>query len=160
MRKNQMARNLSGKNFTKIDDKNISIEKRPKITFNDIAGIEEAKENTQEIIEFLKNPEEFSKLGGRLPKGILFIGPPGCGKTLLAKAVAGEASEFVEMFVGVGAARVRNLFKQANNNSPSIIFIDEFEALAKSRGTSITHDEREQTLNQLLIEMDGLDSSF
>jgi len=159
MRKNQMARNLSGKNFTKIDDKNISIEKRPKITFNDIAGIEEAKENTQEIIEFLKNPEEFSKLGGRLPKGILFIGPPGCGKTLLAKAVAGEASEFVEMFVGVGAARVRNLFKQANNNSPSIIFIDEFEALAKSRGTSITHDEREQTLNQLLIEMDGLETN-
>jgi cell division protease FtsH len=133
------------------------------VTFNDVAGVDEAKEELKEIVEFLKDPEKFSYLGGKLPKGVLLVGPPGCGKTLLAKAVAGEAkvpffsisgSEFVEMFVGVGAARVRDLFAQATEKAPCIIFVDELDALGKARG----HDEREQTLNQLLVEMDGFDT--
>jgi len=140
-----------------------------KVTFKDVAGVEEAKEELQEVIEFLKVPEKFSRLGGRIPKGILLVGPPGTGKTLLAKAVAGEAeapffwmsgSDFVEMFVGVGAARVRDLFNQAKEKSPCIIFVDELDALGKARGMGLTggHDEREQTLNQLLVEMDGFDT--
>jgi len=145
-------------------------EKGVKVTFEDVAGVEEAKEELQEIIEFLKNPEKFQRLGGRIPKGVLLVGPPGTGKTLLARAVAGEAgvpffamsgSEFVEMFVGVGAARVRDLFQQAQAKAPCIVFIDEIDAIGRARG-GITvvggHDEREQTLNQLLAEMDGFDS--
>jgi len=141
-----------------------------KVTFNDVAGIEEVKEEVQEIIEFLKNPQKFRRLGGRIPKGVLLIGPPGTGKTLLAKAIAGEAgvpflsisgSDFVEMFVGVGAARVRDLFDQAKKHAPCIVFIDEIDAVGRQRGAGIGggHDEREQTLNQLLVEMDGFDSS-
>ncbi len=141
-----------------------------KVTFADVAGIDEAKEELQEVVEFLKNPGKFQKLGGRIPKGVLLVGPPGTGKTLLAKAVAGEASvpffsisgsEFVEMFVGVGAARVRDLFSQATSNAPCIIFIDELDALGKARGINVMggHDEREQTLNQLLVEMDGFESN-
>ncbi|MDW7988479.1 MAG: AAA family ATPase, partial [candidate division WOR-3 bacterium] len=137
-----------------------------KITFEDVAGCEEAKEELKEIIEFLKNPKKFQKLGGKIPKGVLLIGPPGTGKTLLAKAVAGEAgvpflgmsgSDFVEMFVGVGAARVRDLFRQAKRLAPCIIFIDEIDAVGRQRfaGLGGGHDEREQTLNQLLVEMDG-----
>ncbi|HUN54780.1 MAG TPA: ATP-dependent zinc metalloprotease FtsH [Smithella sp.] len=140
------------------------------VTFADVAGIDEAKEELQEIVEFLKNPTKFQKLGGRIPKGVLLVGPPGTGKTLLAKAVAGEAkvpffsisgSEFVEMFVGVGASRVRDLFSQAANNAPCIIFIDELDAIGKARGMNTFggNDEREQTLNQLLVEMDGFDSN-
>src|SRR5512137_670597 len=140
------------------------------VTFADVAGIDEAKEELQEIVEFLKNPGKFQKLGGRIPKGVLLVGPPGTGKTLLAKAVAGEAkvpffsisgSEFVEMFVGVGAARVRDLFTQAATQAPCIIFIDELDALGKARGINVMggNDEREQTLNQLLVEMDGFDSN-
>lgn len=136
------------------------------ITFDDVAGIEECKEELQEIVEFLKNPSKFTRLGGRIPKGVLLVGPPGTGKTLLAKAVAGEAavtffslsgSDFVEMFVGVGAARVRDLFEQATRSAPSIIFIDELDALGKTRGAGLLggHDEREQTLNALLVQMDG-----
>lgn len=139
------------------------------VTFDDVAGVEEAKEELIELIDFLKNPEKFRNLGGKVPKGFLLIGPPGTGKTLLARAVAGEAkvpffsmsgSEFVEMFVGVGAARVRDLFHQAQQKAPCIIFIDELDALGKTRGGSSLggHDEREQTLNQLLVEMDGFDS--
>jgi cell division protease FtsH len=140
---------------------------RVKITFNDVAGIEEAKEEVAEIIEFLKNPKRFQRLGGRIPRGVLLVGPPGCGKTLLAKAIAGEAdvpflsisgSDFVEMFVGVGASRVRDLFKQAKDNSPCIIFLDEVDAIGRKRGASFVgggHDEREQTLNAILVEMDG-----
>ncbi|MBU1207664.1 MAG: ATP-dependent zinc metalloprotease FtsH [Proteobacteria bacterium] len=141
-----------------------------KITFTDVAGIDEAKEELQEIVEFLRNPEKFQRLGGRIPKGVLLVGAPGTGKTLLAKAVAGEAkvpffsisgSEFVEMFVGVGAARVRDLFSQATSQAPCIIFIDELDALGKARGMNVMggHDEREQTLNQLLVEMDGFESN-
>jgi cell division protease FtsH len=141
-----------------------------KITFGDVAGIDEAKEELQEIVEFLRNPGKFQKLGGRIPKGVLLVGAPGTGKTLLAKAVAGEAkvpffsisgSEFVEMFVGVGAARVRDLFSQATSQAPCIIFIDELDALGKARGINVMggHDEREQTLNQLLVEMDGFESN-
>ncbi len=141
-----------------------------RITFKDVAGIEEAKEELQEVVEFLKNPQKFTKLGARIPKGILLVGPPGTGKTLLAKAIAGEAgvpffsisgSDFVEMFVGVGAARVRDLFSQAKNNSPCIIFIDEIDAVGRYRGAGLGggHDEREQTLNQLLVEMDGFDTN-
>jgi len=138
-----------------------------KVTFKDVAGIEEAKEEVAEIIEFLKNPKKFQRLGGRIPRGVLLIGPPGCGKTLLAKAIAGEAdvpffsisgSDFVEMFVGVGASRVRDLFKQAKDNSPCIIFLDEIDAIGRKRGASFVgggHDEREQTLNAILVEMDG-----
>ncbi|MCP4404502.1 MAG: ATP-dependent metallopeptidase FtsH/Yme1/Tma family protein [bacterium] len=140
-----------------------------KVTFDDVAGIEEAKEELLEIIEFLKTPDKFTNLGGKIPKGALLVGPPGTGKTLLAKAVAGEAkvpflsisgSAFVEMFVGVGASRVRDLFEQAEDKAPCIIFIDELDALGKSRGMNPAggHDEREQTLNQLLVEMDGFDS--
>jgi cell division protease FtsH len=140
-----------------------------KVTFNDVAGIEEVKEELQDIVEFLKNPQKFTKLGARIPKGILLVGPPGTGKTLLAKAIAGEAgvpffsisgSDFVEMFVGVGAARVRDLFSQAKANSPCIIFIDEIDAVGRQRGAGLGggHDEREQTLNQLLVEMDGFDT--
>ncbi len=141
-------------------------EKGVKVTFADVAGIEEAKEEVQEIIEFLKDPQKFQKLGGKIPKGVLLVGPPGAGKTLLAKAIAGEAgvpffsisgSDFVEMFVGVGASRVRDLFEQAKKNSPCIIFIDEIDAVGRHRGAGLGggHDEREQTLNQLLVELDG-----
>jgi cell division protease FtsH len=139
-----------------------------KVTFNDVAGVEEAKEELLEVVEFLRHPEKFTKLGGRIPKGVLLVGPPGTGKTLLARAVAGEAkvpffsmsgSEFVEMFVGVGASRVRDLFQQAMQKAPCIIFIDELDALGRARGIGIAggHEEREQTLNQLLAEMDGFD---
>jgi cell division protease FtsH len=144
-------------------------EDRIKVTFKDVAGAEEAKQELQEIIEFLKDPRKFQKLGGRIPKGVLLMGPPGTGKTYMAKAVAGEAgvpfysmsgSDFVEMFVGVGASRVRDLFEQGKNNAPCIIFIDEIDAVGRHRGAGIGggHDEREQTLNQLLVEMDGFDS--
>ncbi|MFH1136387.1 MAG: ATP-dependent zinc metalloprotease FtsH [Pseudomonadota bacterium] len=148
----------------------IFAESEIKITFDDVAGIDEAKEELREVVEFLSNPEKSQKLGGRIPKGVLLVGPPGTGKTLLAKAVAGEAkvpffsisgSEFVEMFVGVGAARVRDLFSQAANQAPCIIFIDELDALGKARGMTVMggHDEREQTLNQLLVEMDGFETN-
>jgi len=146
--------------------------KELKTTFNDVAGVDEAKAELVEIVDFLKNPKKYQRLGGRIPKGVLLVGPPGTGKTLLARAVAGEAdvpfftlsgSEFVEMFVGVGAARVRDLFEQAKDKAPCIIFIDELDAIGKSRAGSTGfiggHDEREQTLNQLLAEMDGFDSS-
>jgi cell division protease FtsH len=140
------------------------------VTFADVAGIDEAVEEVKEIVEFLKNPEKFRALGGRIPRGVLLVGPPGTGKTLLAKAIAGEAgvpffsisgSDFVEMFVGVGAARVRDMFQQAQANSPCIVFIDELDALGKARGMSVltSHDEREQTLNALLVEMDGFSSN-
>lgn len=144
---------------------------RIKITFKDVAGIDEAKEEVDEIIEFLKNPKKFQRLGGRIPRGVLLIGPPGCGKTLLAKAIAGEAdvpffsisgSDFVEMFVGVGASRVRDLFKQAKDNSPCIIFLDEVDAIGRKRSAGFVsggHDEREQTLNAILVEMDGFDTN-
>ena len=142
---------------------------RPKVTFKDVAGVDEAKEELREIIEFLKAPHKFQKLGGRIPKGVLLVGPTGTGKTLLAKAVAGEASvpflsisgsDFVEMFVGVGAARVRDLFEQGKKNAPAIIFIDEIDAVGRQRGAGVGggHDEREQTLNQLLVEMDGFET--
>ncbi len=144
-------------------------EQENKVTFEDVAGIDEAKEEVKEIIEFLKNPKKFTKLGGKIPKGVLLVGPPGTGKTLLAKAIAGEAdvpffsisgSDFVEMFVGVGASRVRDLFVQGKRNAPCIIFIDEIDAVGRYRGAGLGggHDEREQTLNQLLVEMDGFDS--
>jgi cell division protease FtsH len=141
------------------------------ITFADVAGIDEAKEEVTELVEFLKNPKRFQKLGGRIPRGVLLEGPPGCGKTLLAKAIAGEAdvpffsisgSDFVEMFVGVGASRVRDLFKQAKENSPCIIFLDEIDAVGRRRGGGFSsggHDEREQTLNAILVEMDGFEAS-
>ena len=145
-------------------------ENQNKITFKDVAGIDEAKEEVQEIVEFLKSPKKFTKLGGRIPKGILLVGPPGTGKTLLAKAIAGEAgvpffiisgSDFVEMFVGVGASRVRDLFVQAKRHAPCIIFVDELDAVGRHRGAGLGggHDEREQTLNQLLVEMDGFESN-
>jgi cell division protease FtsH len=141
-----------------------------RITFKDVAGVDEAKEELQEIIEFLKDPQKFQKLGGKIPKGVLMVGPPGTGKTLLAKAIAGEAnvpffsisgSDFVEMFVGVGASRVRDLFEQGKKNAPCIIFIDEIDAVGRHRGAGLGggHDEREQTLNQLLVEMDGFESN-
>jgi len=141
------------------------------VTFEDAAGVDEAKEELVEVVEFLKSPDKFTRLGGKLPKGVLLVGPPGTGKTLLARAVAGESgvpffsmsgSEFVELFVGMGAARVRDLFAQAKEKAPCIIFVDELDALGKARGTGITggHDEREQTLNQLLVEMDGFDSTI
>ena len=141
-----------------------------KTTFKDVAGVDEAKEELHEIIEFLKEPQKFSKLGGKIPKGVLLVGPPGTGKTLLAKAIAGEAnvpffsisgSDFVEMFVGVGASRVRDLFEQGKKNSPCIIFIDEIDAVGRHRGAGLGggHDEREQTLNQLLVEMDGFENN-
>ena len=142
---------------------------KPTITFDDVAGAEEAKEELQEVVEFLKEPEKFASLGARIPKGVLMVGHPGTGKTLMAKAVAGEAgvpffsisgSEFVEMFVGVGASRVRDLFNQAKSNSPCIVFIDEIDAVGRHRGAGLggSHDEREQTLNQILVEMDGFDT--
>src|SRR5882757_4122805 len=141
-----------------------------KVSFKDVAGVDEAKEELQEIIEFLREPQKFQKLGGRIPKGVLLIGPPGTGKTLLARAIAGEAnvpffsisgSDFVEMFVGVGASRVRDLFEQGKKNAPCIIFIDEIDAVGRHRGAGLGggHDEREQTLNQLLVEMDGFESN-
>lgn len=146
----------------------IYVEGKIKITFRDVAGLDEAVEEVREVVEFLKQPEKFKSLGGRIPKGVLLVGPPGTGKTLLARAVAGEAgvpffslsgADFVEMFVGVGAARVRDLFNQAQQRAPAIVFIDELDALGKARGMSpfSSHDEREQTLNQLLVEMDGFD---
>ena len=145
-------------------------EDKNKITFKDVAGIDEAKEEVKEIVDFLKSPKKFTDLGGRIPKGILLVGPPGTGKTLLAKAIAGEAgvpffiisgSDFVEMFVGVGASRVRDLFIQAKKNAPCIIFVDELDAVGRHRGAGLGggHDEREQTLNQLLVEMDGFESN-
>jgi cell division protease FtsH len=147
----------------------VYVETDTKTTFDDVAGVDEAKEELREIVAFLKAPKEYGRLGARVPKGVLLVGPPGTGKTLLAKAVAGEAgvpffsingSEFVEMFVGVGAARVRDLFEQARQKAPAIIFIDELDALGRARGMSVGgHDEREQTLNQLLSEIDGFDSS-
>jgi len=144
--------------------------KGQKFTFDDVAGIEEAKDEVAETIEFLKNPKKFKKIGGRIPRGVLLVGPPGCGKTLLAKAIAGESdvpffsisgSDFVEMFVGVGASRVRDLFKQAKENAPCIIFLDEVDAIGRKRGPGFVsggHDEREQTLNAILVEMDGFDT--
>ncbi|HPJ08616.1 MAG TPA: ATP-dependent zinc metalloprotease FtsH, partial [Deltaproteobacteria bacterium] len=152
-----------GKNKAKI-----YMENELKVRFTDVAGVDEAKQELVEVIDFLKNPDKFGELGGRIPKGILLVGPPGTGKTLLAKAVAGESgvpffsmsgSDFVEMFVGLGAARVRDLFTQAKGKAPCIIFIDELDALGKARGVGMTggHEEREQTLNQLLVEMDGFD---
>src|ERR1700732_5240777 len=143
---------------------------KPAVTFNDVAGVEEAKQELTEIVEFLKFPEKFTALGARIPKGVLMVGPPGTGKTLLSKAVAGEAgvpffsisgSEFVEMFVGVGASRVRDLFDQAKKNSPCIVFVDEIDAVGRQRGAGLGggHDEREQTLNQLLVEMDGFETA-
>ena len=148
----------------------LSTNTQKKVTFKDVAGVEEAKEELQEIIEFLKEPQKFQKLGGRIPKGVLLMGPPGTGKTLMARAIAGEASvpffsisgsDFVEMFVGVGASRVRDLFEQGKKNAPCIIFIDELDAVGRHRGAGLGggHDEREQTLNQLLVEMDGFESN-
>jgi cell division protease FtsH len=144
-------------------------ENEVKVTFNEVADVQEAKDELVEIVEYLRNPKKFQRLGGKIPKGVLLVGPPGTGKTLLARAVAGEAkvpffsingSEFVEMFVGVGASRVRDLFAQAQSIAPCIVFIDELDALGKARGANplVGHDEREQTLNQLLVEMDGFDS--
>ncbi|MFI4910953.1 MAG: ATP-dependent zinc metalloprotease FtsH [Sedimentisphaeraceae bacterium JB056] len=170
------ARNMKGgpggmlMNFGRSKAKLFNTEDK-KVTFDDVAGIEEAKDEVSEIIEFLKNPKRFMKIGGRIPRGLLLEGPPGCGKTLLARAIAGQAdvpffsisgSDFVEMFVGVGASRVRDLFKQAKENSPCIIFLDEVDAIGKKRGPGVTsggHDEREQTLNAILVEMDGFESS-
>ena len=157
-----------GKNKVKIYDR-----KEMKTTFSDVAGVEEAKEELKEIVDFLRNPKKYQRLGGRIPKGVLLLGPPGCGKTLLARAVAGEAnvpfffmsaSEFVEMFVGLGAARVRELFQQAKEKAPALVFLDEIDTIGKGRSGAMgsgfgAHDEREQTLNQLLVEMDGFDAS-
>jgi hypothetical protein len=147
----------------------IAVETDVKISFTDVAGVDEAKAELSEVVEYLKTPEKFTRLGGKIPKGVLLVGPPGTGKTLLAKAVAGEAgvpfffisgSDFVEMFVGVGAARVRDLFAEARKKAPCIIFIDELDALGKARGNGpMAHEEREQTLNQLLVEMDGFESN-
>src|ERR1700684_558548 len=145
-------------------------ENRPKVTFADVAGVDEAKEELGEVVEFLKYPKKFQALGARIPKGVLLLGPPGSGKTLLARAIAGEAgvpffsisgSDFVEMFVGVGASRVRDLFEQAKKSAPCIVFIDEIDAVGRQRGAGLGggHDEREQTLNQLLVEMDGFDQN-
>ncbi|MEO7202727.1 MAG: ATP-dependent metallopeptidase FtsH/Yme1/Tma family protein, partial [Candidatus Tumulicola sp.] len=143
-------------------------ENRPKVTFADVAGVDEAKEELAEIVDFLKYPKKYQAVGARIPKGVLLLGPPGTGKTLLARAIAGEAgvpflsisgSDFVEMFVGVGASRVRDLFDQAKKSAPCIVFIDEIDAVGRQRGAGLGggHDEREQTLNQLLVEMDGFD---
>ncbi|APT75552.1 cell division protein FtsH [Marinitoga sp. 1137] len=161
------GRGPQGMNFTKSPARKYDPEKE-RVTFDDVAGVDEAKEELQDIVKFLKNPQSFNKLGARMPKGILLVGPPGTGKTLVARAVAGEArvpffyisgSDFVELFVGVGAARVRDLFSQAKANAPAIIFIDEIDAVGRQRGAGLGggHDEREQTLNQLLVEMDGFD---
>ncbi|MFL5796658.1 MAG: ATP-dependent zinc metalloprotease FtsH [Actinomycetota bacterium] len=156
-----------GRNKVRIYDR-----KEMKTTFSDVAGVDEAVEELKEIVDFLKNPKKYQRLGGRIPKGVLLLGPPGCGKTLLSRAVAGEAnvpfffmsgSEFVEMFVGLGAARVRELFQQAKDRAPALVFLDEIDTIGKGRGGGLSgsfggHDEREQTLNQLLVEMDGFDS--
>ncbi|NOY58574.1 MAG: ATP-dependent zinc metalloprotease FtsH [Calditrichaeota bacterium] len=161
----------AGTNFLNLGQNKVHIhaDNLPQVTFKDVAGVAEAKQELQESIEFLKEPEHFQRLGGRMPKGVLLVGPPGTGKTLLARAVAGEShapffnisgSDFIEMFVGLGAARVRDLFEQARQKSPCIIFIDELDAIGRSRGGPMVmggHDEREQTLNQLLVEMDGFD---
>jgi len=165
----KMGPGMGVMSFSKSKAK-IFAESDTNVSFADVAGIDEAKEELQEVVEFLSTPEKFQKLGGRIPKGVLLVGPPGTGKTLLARAVAGEAkvpffsisgSEFVEMFVGVGAARVRDLFAQASAQAPCIIFIDELDALGKARGMNVMggHDEREQTLNQLLVEMDGFETN-
>ena len=165
----KMGAGMGVMSFSKSKAK-IFAESETKVTFEDAAGIDEAKEELREVVEFLRSPEKSRKLGGRIPKGVLLVGPPGTGKTLLARAVAGEAkapffsisgSEFVEMFVGVGAARVRDLFSQAATQAPCIIFIDELDALGKARGMNVMggHDEREQTLNQLLVEMDGFETN-
>jgi cell division protease FtsH len=157
-----------GRNKVKVVDR-----KEMKTTFSDVAGLEEAVQELHEIVDFLSNPKKYQRLGGRIPKGVLLLGPPGCGKTLLARAVAGEAnvpfffmsgSEFVEMFVGLGAARVRELFQQAKEKAPALVFLDEIDTIGKGRGGGAaggfgSHDEREQTLNQLLVEMDGFDAS-
>ena len=157
-------------NFGKSKAK-ITSKEHTNVTFDDVAGIEEAKDEVMEIVEFLKNPKKFQRLGGRIPRGVLLVGEPGTGKTLLAKAIAGEAdvpffsisgSDFVEMFVGVGASRVRDLFKQAKDNSPCIIFLDEIDAVGRRRGSGFSsggHDEREQTLNAILVEMDGFETN-
>ena len=145
-------------------------EKVGRITFDDVAGIDEAKQELEEIVEYLKDPQKFQRLGGKIPKGVLLVGPPGTGKTLLARAIAGEAnvpfftisgSDFVEMFVGVGASRVRDMFEQGKKNAPCIIFIDEIDAVGRHRGAGLGggNDEREQTLNQLLVEMDGFEAN-
>ena len=165
----KMGAGMGVMSFSKSKAK-IFAESDTEVSFADVAGIDEAQEELEEVVEFLKTPEKFQKLGGRIPKGVLLVGPPGTGKTLLARAVAGEAkvpffsisgSEFVEMFVGVGAARVRDLFAQAAAQAPCIIFIDELDALGKARGMNVMggHDEREQTLNQLLVEMDGFETN-
>lgn len=169
-----MSRQVQGMNakammFGQVEDKKVEKnDQKKKVTFEDVAGAKEAKEELREIVEFLKNPQKFIQLGARIPKGVLLFGSPGTGKTLLARAVAGEAnvpfffisgSEFVEMFVGVGASRVRSLFKKAKKESPAIIFIDELDAVGRLRGAGLGggHDEREQTLNQILVEMDGFE---
>ena len=155
-------------NFGKSKARLLSMEKG-KVTFKDVAGIQEAKEELQEIVEYLRDPRKFQKLGGSIPKGVLMVGSPGTGKTLLARAIAGEAdvpffsisgSDFVEMFVGVGASRVRDMFEQGKKNAPCLIFIDEIDAVGRHRGHGMGggHDEREQTLNALLVEMDGFDT--
>ena len=161
--------NAQAMNFGKSKARTFS-GNRPTVTFADVAGVEEAKEELQEVVEFLKYPEKFATLGARIPRGVLLLGPPGTGKTLLSRAVAGEAgvpffsisgSEFVEMFVGVGASRVRDLFDQAKRNAPCIVFVDEIDAVGRQRGAGLggSHDEREQTLNQILVEMDGFDTN-
>ena len=161
--------NTQAFNFAKSRAR-LSASNKSTITFSDVAGVDEAKGELQEIVEFLKSPQKFLNLGARIPRGVLLVGPPGCGKTLIAKAIAGEASvpffsisgsEFVEMFVGVGASRVRDLFDQAKRNTPCIVFVDEIDAVGRHRGAGLGggHDEREQTLNQILVEMDGFDSS-
>ncbi len=164
---------MSGMNFLNVgrNRAHIHADSQPKVTFKDVAGVEEAKQELEEVVEFLRHPDRFQRLGGRMPKGVLLVGPPGTGKTLLARAVSGEAgvpffsisgSDFIEIFAGVGAARVRDLFDQARAKAPCIIFIDELDAVGRQRGGPVAfsgHDEREQTLNQLLVEMDGFDSS-
>ena len=155
--------------FGRSKAKNLNDGNRPTVTFDDVAGVEEAKQDLVEVVQFLREPEKFVQVGARIPKGVLMVGPPGTGKTLLARAVAGEAgvpffhisgSEFVEMFVGVGASRVRDLFEKAKQSAPSIVFVDEIDAVGRQRGAGLGggHDEREQTLNQILVEMDGFDN--
>ena len=155
--------------FGRSKAKNLNDTNRPTVTFDDVAGVDEAKQDLVEVVQFLREPEKFVQVGARIPKGVLMVGPPGTGKTLLARAVAGEAgvpffhisgSEFVEMFVGVGASRVRDLFEKAKQSAPSIVFVDEIDAVGRQRGAGMGggHDEREQTLNQILVEMDGFDN--